>query len=139
MIFLSVGMPLVLRARIKNHIMNQNEMSAIIDEAFPQLKEEIGKKGFLHNAYKLIGFLTDFTREKLSLHDLNTTIRSFRLVDKIYTKGDLVVKNAIENIFVFSFSHLQGNCTTGEWRKLQAEIPLSLHTLYIKQVCQFGN
>lgn len=91
--------------------MNPDEITRVIKEAFPQLSETIKRKGAINNIYTLMAAFTSFTKEKLALHDLKNTIRSIKLMDKLYSRGDHILRNAIESIFIFSFSQMRGNCT----------------------------
>lgn len=56
------------------------------------------------------------------------------LAEKIYLKGDAMVKNAVENIFIFSFSSMMAFCDIVEWRIVQSYMPSRLYQLYIQQV-----
>ena len=87
--------------------------------------------------YKDIQHLTNYTRQAVDKHNYTLAKRCFRLAEKLYNQGDVIVKNAIENIFVFSFSSIipQGGV---ERIILKSYIPLTLYALYVKQVNQGG-
>ena len=60
--------------------------------------------------------------------------KCLELVESIYEKGTALVKNAVENIFIFSFSSMRMLCNIVEWRMVQSYMPAGLYTLYIQQV-----
>ncbi len=56
--------------------------------------------------YKDLRHFTDYTRQAVDEHNYALAKRCFRLAEKLYDHGDAIVKNAVENIFVFSFSSI---------------------------------
>ena len=56
------------------------------------------------------------------------------LMGKLYEKGDSLVRNAVENIFIYSFSTLMCNCNIVEWRMVQSFMPSDLYAIFIEQV-----
>ena len=56
------------------------------------------------------------------------------LADNIYEQGNPLVRNAIENVFIFSFSSIMALYNIVEWRIVQSYMPARLYALYIQQV-----
>jgi hypothetical protein len=55
----------------------------------------------------------------------------------LYERGNSTVKNAIQNVFVYSFTRMfQGN--PSERKILQGMVPITLYSLYIMQICHKG-
>ena len=106
--------------------MNQYEICAIIEDELPSVSTEIKKSSAFGNVYTIMKALTKYTRKKLALHNLSTVVKCLNLADKIYTKGNMLVKNAVETIFVFSFSRLQASCNKVEWHVIQTKMPITL-------------
>ena len=69
-------------------------------------------------------------------HEFKMVEKCMLLVEKIYEKGNVPVKNAVENVFIFSFSSIMTICNIVEWRIVQSFMPSCLYSLYIKQVLQ---
>ncbi|HSZ85855.1 MAG TPA: hypothetical protein VK787_07475 [Puia sp.] len=113
--------------------MNTYEAAAFIEQKLPeaQIFEKSGRLTF--DIYKTISCLTEFMRKKFLDKDMATVQKSLNVAETIYTKGDNVVKSAIENIFVFSFS---GIMPGEKWKRNQFKsiIPITLFTLYIHQI-----
>ena len=82
--------------------------------------------------------LARYTRKMINLHDLPAVAKCMRLADKIYSKGNTIVKNAVENVFVYSFSGLRNCCDQQEWSKVQSGMPMTLYSLYVKQIYRSG-
>jgi hypothetical protein len=83
--------------------------------------------------YKSIQYFSDYTRHAIQDHNFVLAKKCFHLAESIYRNGDNMVKNAIENNFVFSFTSFMPHDRV-EKLILKSIIPVSLYTLYIKQV-----
>ncbi len=118
--------------------MNQYEIGAIIEDELPSVTTEIKKYSAHGSIYKIMGVLAIFTKKTLLKHDLPTVIKCLNLADKIYAKGNMLVKGAVETIFIYSFSNLRASCNKVEWNVVQAKMPITLYSLYVKQVYHSG-
>jgi hypothetical protein len=78
--------------------------------------------------------LTDYTKRMALEHNFKEVRNCMSLVEKIYHKGDAPVKNAVENIFIFSFSSMRMLCNLVEWRMVQSFMPSDLYALYLDQI-----
>jgi hypothetical protein len=89
------------------------------------------------NIYRELQYFTDYTRKAIDRHNYELAKKCFHLAGILYAQGDAIVKNAIENIFVFSFSSIipQNNV---EKVVLKSFIPVSLYALYLKQISHGG-
>ena len=67
-------------------------------------------------------------------HDFKMVEKCMNLVEKLYEKGNTLVRNAVENIFIFSFSTMLSRCNVVEWRIVQSYMPADLYSLYVKQI-----
>jgi len=52
----------------------------------------------------------------------------------LYEKGNALTRNAVENIFIYSFSTMMCNCNIVEWKVIRASMPDPLYDLYVAQV-----
>jgi hypothetical protein len=89
------------------------------------------------NIYKDLQQFTDYTRQAVDQHNYTLAKKCFRLADRLYTNGDRIVRNAVENIFVFSFSSFIPRDSV-EKIILKSFIPATLYALYVKQVSEGG-
>lgn len=119
----------------------QAQVPDYIGENLPEIKSDL-QKAVGANAptvYTAVKCLTDFTRVMVQDHNYPMVRRCLSLAGKLYTKGNDAVKNALENVYVFSFSSLLTGCESFQERNLlQAAIPGSLYQAYMKQVTAFG-
>ena len=84
--------------------------------------------------YQSIQDLTDYTKRMALEHDFVTAGKCMQRIGKLYKKGNDLVRNAVENIFIFSFSSLFCSCNIVEWRILQSHMPSELYALYVRQI-----
>jgi hypothetical protein len=116
------------------YMLNQYEVPALIADEFPEIREPLAKLSNTNNIGKVIQLFARFTEENVQFHNLRVVEKCMRLADRIYVKGNETVKNAIENIFIFSFSTMRHLCDRIEWRIIQSRIPVTLYSTYIRQV-----
>ncbi len=118
--------------------MNQYEIPAILEDELPAIATDLKEQAVTGNVTHAIKVLTAYTRRLLSLHDLPAVVKCMQVADKIYDKGNQVVRNAVENVFVYSFSGLQCACNRLEWKVIQAKMPVSLYSAYVRQIYKSG-
>ncbi|MBO9594572.1 MAG: hypothetical protein J7599_16840 [Niabella sp.] len=118
--------------------MNQYEIPAMIEDELPAIVHELETTRQFGNALHIMQVLVRFIKGMLATHNLPVVIKCMRMVDRIYEKGDRIVKNAIENIFIRSFSGLQKKCSKAEWKLLSTKIPITLYSVYIQQLYKPG-
>ena len=71
-------------------------------------------------------------------HDIQKVKKCFTIAEDIYAKGNAMVRDAIENVFVYSFSSLLNLCSKDEKKQVHGLMPLYLHTAYVQQVLKPG-
>jgi hypothetical protein len=118
-------------------MITQYEVPTYLTQILPAFacKPQIGSLSM--NVYKEMQHFTDYTRTAIEEHNLILVKKCFRLADKLYGQGDAIVKNAIENIFVYSFSSFFSRKTV-EKMILKSFIPATLYALYTKQLGRAG-
>jgi hypothetical protein len=67
-------------------------------------------------------------------HDYEMVAKNMSLAQKLYKEGNALVRGAIENIFIYSFSTLMTRCSAVEWRVVQTCMPAELYQIYITQI-----
>ena len=117
-------------------MINQLEMPVYIKEALPELSNDLNahKKD---NPFEALNTLFTFTTRNVMEHNYRVVKRCFDIADKLYSRGNGVVKNAVQNVFVYSFTKMF-HSFPGEKKELMAMIHISLYTLYISQLYQGG-
>jgi hypothetical protein len=115
-------------------MLSQIEVPAFIARQLPQVSQDLFRTNTPVTVYQSIQVLTDFTKRMALEHDFKMVRKSMDLMGKLYGKGNTLVRNAVENVFIFSFSTLMYNCNIVEWRLIQSCMPSELYTLYIRQV-----
>lgn len=118
--------------------MNQYEVADQIASEIPEVKTEISRIINLKNPFALVRIITRHTRKMVDQHNELMIEKCMKLIDKIYTKGDIVIKNAIENVFIFSLDNIVFSCTTTERKQVLSKVPAGLYTAYVKQVYKSG-
>jgi hypothetical protein len=118
-------------------MITQYEVPGYLVEHLPAftIKPQLGPLSM--NIYKDMQHFTDYTVETIDQHNYTLAKKCFRLAEKLYLQGDTTVKNAVENIFVFSFSSIISSVNS-EKLILKSFIPTILYTLYTKQINQGG-
>lgn len=118
--------------------MNQYEVADEIATEIPDIKTEISRVINLKNPFALIRIITRHTRKMVEQHNELMTEKCMKLIDKIYTKGDIIIKHAIENVFIFSLDSIVFSCTITERKHVFSKVPITLYTAYVKQVYKSG-
>jgi hypothetical protein len=115
-------------------MLSQFEVPAFIASRLPQVKRDLHRKDAELSIYQSIQVLTDYTKKMALEHDFKMVEKCMTLVEKIYQKGNALVRNAVENVFIFSFSSMLSRCNVVEWRIVQSYMPADLYALYVQQV-----
>jgi hypothetical protein len=85
------------------------------------------------NVYSIMRVLADYSRKKFLENNHSAAKKCLSLAERIYKKGDKAIRNAFENVFVYSFTQLFPD--NGRERRQFAQIaPDSLYKLYVKQM-----
>ena len=119
-------------------MMNQYEVPSYLQDALPEMKEVLVKEGVssnLFDPYKSVQCLTDFTLKVAHQHNIKMLKRCFMAAERLYIKGNEMIKNAINNVFIYSFSELLADCTSRQERiKIQSVMPSYLYSAYVQLV-----
>lgn len=118
-------------------MIRQYEIPALLKAELPAISEDNYPARITMSIYKSVQSFSDFTKHAVQDHNVNLARKCFSLAEKLYRNGDAIVKNAIENIFVFSFTSFMPNDRV-EKLILQSIIPAPLYAVYMKQVMRSG-
>jgi hypothetical protein len=116
-------------------MISQYEIPALIAGQLPQISRDLRRHpGMQPTAYQSIQLLTDYTRRMALEHEFKTVGKCMGLMGRLYKEGNALVRNAVETIFIFSFSSMMMSCNIMEWRIIQTYMPACLYDVYVHQV-----
>lgn len=118
-------------------MITQYEVSGLLCREIPSLANRYCPNRASLEVYAFMNYFSDYTKEAVTHHELSTARKCFLLADKLLRNGDRLVRSLIENVFVYSFSSML-NCEEKERAFIKALIPVSLYSVYIKQVTKAG-
>lgn len=105
----------------------------VISNGIPELKQEVGKAFYKQNAAAVLQVVVNFARDMLVKRNLCRVKWCIYYVGSVHEKGDAVVKDIIENLFVRSFNGMKRLCGPVEWQEVYSKIPVNLGTIYLRQ------
>jgi hypothetical protein len=91
------------------------------------------KPGKSKNVYDIVRHMLKYTKSQIIRHNVAAAQKCMSLAEQLYYKGNNAVKNAIENVFVFSFSHAFFHDEDSK-KTMMKIVPDSLYKLYKKQL-----
>lgn len=136
--FLAVAQDWYFSYQTKDIKMNQLEAAREITTVIPKAAAELSGAGTLKSPFALIRVITNHTRKMVVQHNEIMLQKCLKLIDRIYTKGDSTIKNAIENVFIFSLDHILSTCTAPERSRVFSKVPINLYSAYIRQIYKSG-
>ncbi|MBL1219922.1 hypothetical protein JET18_03680 [Chryseobacterium sp. L7] len=117
--------------------MNYSEAVQEITEIIPDFESDLTKDAS-QNSYLVIRTFTDRIKSMVRQNDRNILFKSLLKMDKIYTDGDIALKNAVEGVFIYSLDNFTAFCT-GEYRKvIFSHLSKELQQSYSRQIYSHG-
>ncbi|MCD6064606.1 MAG: hypothetical protein K0R82_2517 [Flavipsychrobacter sp.] len=108
------------------------EAGNLISQELPELNERF-EKSPVPGLHKTMRALFDYTQEKVDTYDLGAVQKCFSVVERLYADGNMALRNAIENVYVFSLEKIL--CSTCAHKaELMNMIPETLHAAYVRQM-----
>lgn len=102
----------------------------IVPGATPDLCEAMKTK----NPFKTIRIFSRHFKTIIDAHNLPMAEKCLRVIGRIYDKGDAVVKNSVEAVFIFSLDLLTTSCSAAERNQIMGKLPIQVFTAYYRQV-----
>ncbi|MBO9563246.1 MAG: hypothetical protein J7621_10745 [Niastella sp.] len=118
-------------------MITQYEVTSLLKEELPRLTGDSYPSRFAMDVYKSVQCFSDYTKQAVEDHNFNLAQKCFHVAEGLYRDGDAIVKNVIENVFVFSITSFMPKDRIQKLI-LQSIIPASLYTVYVKQVMGSG-
>ena len=113
-------------------MISQQDISEYIGKEMPELSDVCGKEKS-RTVYDVVRHLLKYTKSQVIKHNINAARKCMSLAEQLYIKGNNAVKNAIENVFVYSFSHAFFH-DDDKMKEVLDIVPPSLYKLYRNQV-----
>lgn len=118
-------------------MITQYQVQDFLKSAMPQITPATQPVRFEMEMYPCLQSFTDYTKSAIRRHNFELARKCCEFAERLYTNGDRMVKHAVENVFVYSFSSfLTGSRTENLF--IRSLIPASLYALYMRQLMQSG-
>ncbi|MBC7555196.1 MAG: hypothetical protein H7257_14600 [Taibaiella sp.] len=112
-------------------MIQQQELPELIEDSIPELSG-ICKRAKCKNAYDIATQMLKYTSQKVVNSNLAAAQDCCQLAEQLYKKGNNIIRNAIENVFVYSLTHTFFH--EEDKNKVNDILPASLYELYRKQL-----
>ena len=113
-------------------MIQQQELPEFIELSIPELSGQC-KRAKCRNAYDIAKQMIKYTNKSIVESNVDAAKKCLILAEQLYKKGNAVIKNSIENVFVYSLTHTFFHEEIKK-EKIMAILPASLYELYKKQV-----
>jgi hypothetical protein len=113
-------------------MINEYEVPQYIGHKLPEIENDLKELELTGDIHESIQVLTDFTKRMVITKDLKKAGKCLELAEKLFQKGNRQVKQAINNVFVHSFSCLKLAARGRDWNTLLSCMPSTLYGLYLK-------
>lgn len=117
--------------------MNYLQAVQEITELFPDFEKEVNETKS-PNSYSVIRTFTERIKNMIRQNDSNLLFRSLQKIDKMYTDGDILLKNAIENTFIYSLDNYTAFCSKEYRQMIFNHISSDLKNSYSRQIYNHG-
>jgi len=115
----------------------EKQVSEILQKEIPEINSELKKLSNPNNIYKTIECFVDFTKQLIWDGNIKAVKCCFKLAEKMLEEGNNTVRNAIENVYVYSLGAVV-DLSASTANQLKDGFNGSLRKEYIKQVCASG-
>ncbi len=123
--------------KLKRKMITENEVPDILGEELPEINCELEKLPNANNVYKTMECFVGFTKQLISKGKLKEVKHCFIIAERMLNEGNNTVKNAIENVYVYSMGTVVA-LSTLTTNQLKEIFNGSLRKEYNKQVCTSG-
>lgn len=118
-------------------MITQYEVPYLLKAELPTITSETYPARITMDVYKSVQYFSEYTRRAVLQHNHGLARKCFGLAEILYRQGDNIVKNVIENTFVYSFSSFMPGDRI-EKMIVRSLIPTTLYGIYMKQVMGSG-
>lgn len=118
--------------------MNYKEAVSEIIQVIPQSNEDFSETCRVKNPYMVINTFLRYIRKSIQENNNEVLKQYFQKMNDLYEKGDAALKNAVENVFIYSLDSLTFSCKAARRREIFSLLSLSLNKKYLYQVYKSG-
>ncbi|VXB49132.1 MULTISPECIES: DUF7674 family protein [Chryseobacterium] len=118
--------------------MNHTDTVREIIKLIPESQEEFKDSYKTKTPFMVISVFTKQIKKLIKDHDQKVLMKSITKMNLLYSKGDQALKNAIENIFVYSLDSLTFCCEPSYKDLIFAQMSPTLQNNYLRQVYKSG-
>jgi len=104
-----------------------------ITNVIPEIRDEI-KDERIRNSYQVIELFTDKMKSMIRQNDRNRLFKCLKKMGEMYRTGDTMVKNAIENSFIYSLDNCTAFCSKEYRDFIFSHLSHDLQKVYTKQI-----
>lgn len=117
--------------------MNYSDAAQEISEILPDFKNKLAS--FMpQNPHNVIRTFTQCIRQMILNNEKSGLFKSLQEMNRIYSNGDIALKNAVENIFIYSLDNFTAFCQP-EYRKvIFSHISEDIRQSYSRQIYNHG-
>lgn len=124
---------------IQNNLkMNHTDAVREIIKLIPESQEEFKDSYKTKTPFMVISVFTKQIKKLIKDHDQKILMKSITKMNLLYNKGDQALKNAIENIFVYSLDSLTFCCEPSYKNLIFEKMSPTLQNNYLRQVYKSG-
>lgn len=118
--------------------MNHTDAVTEIIKTIPETKEEFKESYKTNSPFMVISVFTKQIKRLIKENDQKILTKSILKMNKFYSKGDAALKNAIENIFVYSLDSFTFCCEPTYKKMIFNRMSTDLQENYFHQVYKSG-
>jgi hypothetical protein len=115
----------------------ENDILNLLGEELPEINIELEKLSNPQNVYTSVKCFAEFTKSLVNKGNFSEVKHCFNIAEKMMLEGNKTVKNAIENVYIFSMSTIL-DLTSPISYKIKDMMNRSLWKEYSKQVNASG-
>ncbi|MET3035717.1 hypothetical protein ABXT08_06430 [Chryseobacterium sp. NRRL B-14859] len=116
-----------------NYLQAVQEIKELVPDFETGLKEDKNQ-----NPYVVIRTFTECIKNMIRQNDSNLLFKSLQKMDSLYSGGDATLKNAIENIFIYSLDNVTAFCSKEYRNMIFSHISANLRNTYSRQIYSHG-
>ena len=128
---------LKVKAELSNRVILENQILDVLGNELPEINPELEKLPDARSVYVSIKCFAEFTKQLIKTGRLNEVKHCFNIAEKLLLEGNKTVKNAIENVYVFSMSSILDFANPIS-HKIKGMMNKALLNEYKRQVCSSG-
>ncbi len=113
--------------------MNYLQATQEITVSIPEICDGLNETR-IQNSYHLIEFLTDKMKNMIRQHNTGCLFKCLEKMDELYREGDAMVKNAIENSFIYSLDSCTSCCGKEYRDAIFNRLSPELQKVYARQI-----